>query len=175
MKKLVLLLTLLMTAAFVAPVTAQALPRPLTLRVEPPIVFSAPTPECPSGAVDYRLRLKTYKGFGRNCLQDFVVVACPPSLPVGFGIRGCQEARVLFTLRLPGGTIEGEATIHEIVRCGDPPCRIDANEQSWSGRVTRATRAFRTLAGASISGGGLIVFQFPLNQFIHVDVTLVID
>jgi hypothetical protein len=175
MKKLVSLLILLLAAALVAPLSAQAMPRPLTLRVEPPVVFSGPTPACPSGTVDYRLSLKTYKGLGRNCLQDFVVVDCPPSVPVGFGILGCHEIPLLFTLRLPGGTIEGEATLHEIVRCGDPPCRAEATEQRWSGTVTRATRAWRKLAGASMVGGGLVVFHVPLNELILLDVVLVID
>jgi hypothetical protein len=174
MKKLALALTLLVTAALVAPLTAQAKPRPLTLRVEPPLVFSAPTPECPLGMVDYALSLKGATGSGTNCIQDIVAVDCPPGVPVGFGIRGCLEVRVLFTLRLPGGTIEGEATIHEIVRCGDPPCRTDATEQRWSGTVTQATRRFHKLAGESISGGGLVVFHVPLNELLVLDVVLVI-
>lgn len=173
MNKAVLALTVLLTAALIAPLAAQGHPdddEGLRVRLELPVTFSDPTAACPFGTADYGISWKRKIGSGRNCLKDIVPVDCPPAVEALF----CQEARVLTTLRLPGGRIEADVSIFEVWTCGDPECLTLAVDQQWSGKVTRARGRFHELKGASVSGGGTVVFDAATFNVLSIDEVLVI-
>ena len=160
-----------LSVALVAPLAAQGKPPPLEVRIAAPMKFSAATEACPLGTFDYRLSFEGAAGSGSNCLREFVAVDCPP------GVDGllCQEVRAGMTLRLPKGTIEGDASIFQVNQCGNPSCTTLTDDHRWSGTVTRATRGFHKLRDASISGGGVVVLHAATFEIFSVDEVLVID
>lgn len=173
MRKLILALLVLATAALVAPLTAQGHRDEddgLRVRLERPVTFSDPTPGCPEGTIAFGISSNGKIGSGRNCVQEVVLADCPPAVEALF----CQEARALMALRLGRGSIDAEVSIFEIWTCGDPECLTLAVDQRWEGRVTQARRKFRELEGGSVSGGGTVVFDAMTFDVLGLDEVLVI-
>jgi hypothetical protein len=174
MKRSILVLTVAIAAALVAPLAAQGGGDDdgLRVRLQLPVTFSSPTAACPEGIAEYGISTKRRTGLGTNCIQAVVPAACPPA---AVNALFCQGVSVLATLRLRGGRIEADASIFEIWTCGDPMCLTLSVDQQWSGSVTRATGKFDDLEGGSISGGGTAVFDATTFEVLSIDQLLAID
>ena len=173
MRRAILVLTIAVTAALVAPLAAHGDTRDddgLRVRLQLPVTFSDPTPQCLGGTAEYRITSKRRTGSGSNCILGVVPADCPPTVEALF----CQEVSVLVTLRLRGGRIEADVSIFEIWTCGDPACLTLSVDQRWSGTVTRATGRFDDFEEGSISGGGTAVFDATTFQVLSIDQVLVI-
>jgi hypothetical protein len=169
MKKVLLISMLLVTAALVAPLAAQARSGGddgLRVKVEPPVNFAS-TADCPTGAAIYGISSEGKIGSGTNCILDEVPAACPPGVTAQF----CQDVPVRMTLRLRGGTIEADVHIFEAWTC-EANCSVD---QRWSGTVTNATGKFHKLRDGSVSGGGTFVFDAVTFALVSLDEALVIS
>jgi hypothetical protein len=165
-------LAVVLSVALFAPLAAQGKPPPpLEVRVVPPMGFSDATKGCPLGKFAYRLSFEGATGSGSNCLKEFVPADCPPGEDALF----CQEVRFGMTLRLPDGTIEGDASIFEVNQCGNPTCTTLADDHRWSGTVTEATRRFSRLRDASITGGGVVVLHAATLEIFSVDEVIEIN
>jgi hypothetical protein len=159
------------TAELVAPMGALAKHDrdPLRVRFEAPVTFEEGTSECPGGIARFGISALGKTGSAMNCLQRFDPVQCP-RVETLF----CQEAPLLMTLRLPGGEIEADLTLFEIWRCADPGCQTLAVDQQWPGTVVEARRRFHKLAGATVTGGGVAVFDAETFELLSLDEEIVI-
>jgi hypothetical protein len=168
MRKAILTLFALVSAALIAPLAGHAGPERddgLRVRLEPPVTFG-PTADCPDFAAVYGISVRGKTGSGTNCILAIVPADCPPNVTAQF----CQTAHVRMTLSLRGSTIEADVTIFEAWTC-DTNCAVD---QRWSGTVTQATGRFSDLEGGSVSGGGLFVFDAVTGELRVLDEVLVI-
>jgi hypothetical protein len=123
------------------------------------LTFGPPAAGCPASsfvALEYRIASKGKRGTGTNCVLGFTPVDCAPDL--------CASVAVQITFRLPGGTITAEGALFERGPCDPasaPECATARH--SWSGVVVDATRGYRRLEGALVSGGGTARFRFPAD------------
>jgi hypothetical protein len=143
---------------------------PLRVRFEAPVTFEEGTSECRGGIVRFGISALGKTGSAINCLQGFDPVDCPSTVEALF----CQQAPLLMTLRLPGGEIEAELTLFEIWSCGDPGCETLAVEQQWRGTVVDAKRRFHKLTDATVTGGGIAVFDAETFVLLGLDEAIVI-
>jgi hypothetical protein len=171
MRNAILLLTVLASAALIAPLAAQGhhdRDDGLRVKLEPPVSFGPATADCPAGVAVYGISVRRKAGSGLNCiLRDPVPADCPPDVTAQF----CQVVPVRMTLRLRRSTLKADVTIFEAWTC-EASCAVD---QRWSGTVTQATRKFDDLEGGSVSGGGLFVFDAVTGELRALDEVLVIS
>lgn len=145
-KKLVLVLLVVATAALIAPAAAQAEDDELALRVVAPLLFLDPTASCPFGVITFGLSSEEGDGSGTACVLSQTPVPCHSP-------DGCQEEELTATLTLPDGAIELAWTQPEIFSF-DPHTGVFTVFLTFDGMATGGTGDFEELVGAPVSGGG---------------------
>jgi hypothetical protein len=176
MRNLTMGFAVLATAALIAPVATFGHAGgggAVRLKIELPITFLAPTPDCPVGTLftaDYRISSKGKTGSARNCILAVDQVDCAPSV--------CVNAPLIVTFRLPGGEITARGTLFEKAPCDTTSSdKCTKVRHTWSGTVTHATGRFDGLLGATVSGGGVARYRYPpdnVEPFERVDEMLII-
>jgi hypothetical protein len=173
MKSLIPIATLLACAALTASAAAQTRDDGLRLKIVQPITFDPQT-----GCIGYGLASRGKTGTGTNCIVNEVPAQCPSRVTADF----CVNVLLGMTLTLPGGRLDvPQGAIFEAWTCvggayaADGSCTSLWNvDQRWSGTVTQATGKYRDLRHASVSGGGLLVFDGPTFNIVSINETLVI-
>lgn len=169
MRHRVLSVIALLTVALISPLAAQAhrgIDGRIKLQLEAPVNFVT-ADDCPAGAATYNVAFRKQLGSGMNCILEEDPADCPPGVTAQF----CQNVPIHLTVSFDNGTIEADGAIFEAWNC-DVNCAVD---QRWSGTVSQATRKFRDLVGASVSGGGLFEFDATTFDLVVFNERLVID